>query len=179
MGEVFKARDTRLNRLAAIKVLPADKMADENRKARFVQEAQTASSLNHPNIVTIYGIDRDDAVDFIAMEFVQGRTLDQVIARRGLKLADTLKYAIQIVDALAVAHAAGVIHRDLKPANVMITENGLVKVLDFGLAKLAEPSQASVEGATRTVQVNAPLTEQGTVLGTVSYMFRNRPKANP
>lgn len=179
MGEVFKARDTRLNRLAAIKILPADKMADANRKARFVQEAQTASSLNHPNIVTIYGIDRDDAVDFIAMEFIPGRTLDQVVARRGLKLADTLKYSIQIADALAAAHAAGVVHRDLKPANVMITENGLVKVLDFGLAKLAEPSQAPVEGATRTIQVNAPLTEEGTVLGTVSYMSPEQAEGKP
>ena len=170
MGEVFKARDLRLNRLAAIKVLPADKMADQNRKARFVQEAQTASSLNHPNIVTIYGIDRDNDIDFIAMEYVAGRSLDQVVARRGLKLADTLKYSIQIADALAAAHAAGVVHRDLKPANVMITESGVVKILDFGLAKLAAPQGAPAEGATRTIHVEEPLTEQGTVLGTVSYM---------
>ena len=179
MGEVFKARDLRLNRLAAIKVLPADKMADQNRKARFVQEAQTASSLNHPNIVTIYGIDRDGDIDFIAMEYLQGRTLDQLIARRGLRLVDSLKYSIQIAEALAAAHAAGVVHSDLKPANVMVADNGLVKVLDFGLAKLGEPAEPVREGATRTLHVHAPLTEQGTVLGTVSYMSPEQAEGKP
>src|SRR5215472_3130146 len=138
MGEVYKARDTRLNRLAALKVLPADKVIDADRRARFVQEAQAASALNHPRIVTIYGIDRDAGVDFIAMEFVPGRTLDQAIGRRGLKLRDTLRIGIQIADALAAAHAAGIVHRDLKPGNIMVTDNGNVKVLDFGLAKLTE-----------------------------------------
>src|SRR6516162_5215232 len=98
MGEVYKARDTRLNRLAALKVLPAEKVVDADRRARFVQEAQAASALNHPHIVTIYGIDRDAGVDFLAMEFVPGRTLDQLSGRRGLKLQDTLRIAIQIAD---------------------------------------------------------------------------------
>src|SRR5215470_12395389 len=105
MGEVYKARDTRLNRLAALKVLPAEKAVDADRRARFVHEAQAASALNHPHIVTIYGIDRDADVDFIAMEFVAGRTLDQAIGRRGLKLQDTLRLGVQIADALAAAHA--------------------------------------------------------------------------
>src|SRR5215467_2600644 len=138
MGEVYKARDTRLNRLAALKVLPAEKVLDADRRARFVQEAQAASALNHPRIVTIYGIDRDAGVDFIAMEFVPGRTLDQAIGRRGLKLQDTLRYGSQIAGALAAAHAAGIVHRDLKPGNIMVTESGNIKILDFKLAKLAD-----------------------------------------
>ncbi len=169
MGEVYKARDTRLNRLAAIKVLAPDKMADADRRARFVQEAQAASALNHPHIVTIYGIDRDGDVDFIAMEYVPGRTLDQAIGRRGLKLQDTLRLGVQIADALSAAHAAGIVHRDLKPGNVMVADNGSVKVLDFGLAKLAEASESQDE-ATRTLRADAPLTEKGTIVGTVSYM---------
>ncbi|MBI3694944.1 MAG: serine/threonine-protein kinase [Acidobacteria bacterium] len=168
MGVVYKARDIRLNRLAALKVLPPDKMADEGRRARFIQEAQAASALNHPNIVTIYEIDRDSGSDFIAMEFISGHTLDAVIGRHGLKLSETLKYAIQIADALSAAHAAGIVHRDLKPGNVMVTEKGQVKILDFGLAKLTEAPDPS-DAATRTLQP-APLTEQGAVLGTVAYM---------
>ena len=138
MGIVWKARDTRLDRLVALKVLPADKIANVERKRRFIQEAKAASALNHPNIVTIYDIDQADGIDFIAMEFVAGKALDQLIPRRGLRLAGTLKYSIQIADALAKAHAAGIVHRDLKPANVMVTGEGLIKVLDFGLAKLCD-----------------------------------------
>ena len=170
MGVVYKARDTRLNRLVALKVLPPDKMADEARRARFIQEAQAASALNHPNIVTIYEIDRDGGSDFIAMELIPGRTLDAVIGRHGLKLDETLKYAIQISDALCVAHAAGIVHRDLKPGNVMVTGAGTVKVVDFGLAKLTEAADPG-DAATRTLQREpAPRTEQGAVLGTVAYM---------
>ncbi len=169
MGEVYKARDTRLNRLAALKVLPPDRMADPDRRARFVQEAQAASALNHPNIITIYGIDRDADVDFIAMEYVAGRTLDQAIGRRGLKLQEVLRLGVQIADALAAAHAAGIVHRDLKPGNVMVTDNGNAKVLDFGLAKLAAAPEPG-DGATRTIRADAPVTEKGSILGTVSYM---------
>jgi hypothetical protein len=171
MGEVYKARDIRLHRLAAIKVLPQDKMAHPDRRARFVLEAQAASALNHAHIVTIYGIDHDaeSGVDYIAMEFVQGRTLEQLIGRRGLKLQDTLRIGIQIADALATAHAAGIVHRDLKPGNVMLADNGSVKVLDFGLAKLAEPADPANE-ETRTMWGEAPPTEKGTILGTVFYM---------
>jgi serine/threonine protein kinase len=161
MGEVYKARDTRLNRMAALKVLPPEKVVDANQRARFVQEAQAASALNHPRIVTIYGIDRDAGVDFIAMEFVPGRTLDQAIERRGLKLQDALRIGIQIVDALTAAHAAGIVHRDLKPGNIMITDSGDVKVLDFGLAKLAEPPAPLAGDATRTIHADAPVTEKG------------------
>jgi len=169
MGVVYKARDTRLNRLVAIKVLPPDKTADPARRSRFFQEAQTASALNHPNIVTIYEIDRDADCDFIVMELVPGRTLDAAIGR-GLKLADTLKFAIQTADALTAAHRAGIVHRDLKPGNVMVTDGGTVKVLDFGLAKLTEAA-ASADDETRTVNAAAPpLTERGAIVGTVAYM---------
>ncbi len=138
MGEVFRAHDTHLDRSVAVKVLPDEAVADLDRKRRFVLEAKSASALNHPNIVHIYDIDQADGIDFIAMEYIEGRTLGQLIRRKGLALGKTLAYAVQIADALAAAHAAGIVHRDLKPANIMVTEKGLVKVLDFGLAKLAE-----------------------------------------
>src|SRR5256714_6252433 len=138
MGVVYKATDTHLDRFVAIKVLPPEKVADPERKRRFVQEAKAASALNHPNIVHIYDIAEADGIQFIAMEYVPGKTLDQLIGRKGLRLNETLKYAIQIADALAQAHSAGIIHRDLKPSNIIVAENGHVKVLDFGLAKLTE-----------------------------------------
>jgi serine/threonine protein kinase len=116
----------------ALKTLSTEKLVDEERRLRFVQEAKAASALNHPNIVHIYDIADADAVPFIAMEYVPGKTLDQLIGRKGLRLNEALKYAIQIVDALAKAHAAGIVHRDLKPSNVMVTSEGLVKVLDLG-----------------------------------------------
>jgi serine/threonine protein kinase len=120
MGVVYKARDSRLKRFVALKVLPPEKVTDPQRKQRFVWEARSASALNHPNIVTVYDIDESDGVDFIAMEYVEGRTLGELIGRTGLKLNEALKYAIQIADALATAHAAGIVHRDLKPGNVMV-----------------------------------------------------------
>ena len=145
MGEVYKARDSRLNRSVAIKVLPPDKTSDADRKRRFVQEARAASALNHPNIITIHDIGREDGIDFVVMEYVAGKTLDRLIPRRGLKLNEVLKYSIQIADGLAKAHSAGIIHRDLKPGNVMVTDEGLVKVLDFGLAKLTERQNVAQE----------------------------------
>src|SRR5438067_1705671 len=141
MGVVYKARDTHLDRPVAIKVLPPERVADPERKRRFVQEAKAASALNHPNIVHMYGIDTASAVDFIAMEYVEGKTLHDVIARKGLKTGETLKYAVQIADAVAAAHAVGIVHRDIKPSNIMVNEKGLVKILDFGLAKLAEQAE--------------------------------------
>jgi serine/threonine protein kinase len=120
MGEVYLAHDTRLGRDVAIKVLPAERMTDENRRRRFVQEARAASALNHPNIVTIYEIESADGIDFIVMEYVPGDTLATVIARPRMRLPETLRIAIPIADAVACAHAAGIIHRDLKPANVVI-----------------------------------------------------------
>ena len=128
MGVVYKARDTRLNRSVAIKVLPADKVSDPERKRRFIQEARAASALNHPNIITLHDIGSESGIDFIVMEYVPGKTLDQRIPRKGMRLNEALKLAIQIADALAKAHSAGIIHRDLKPTNVMVTEDGLVKV---------------------------------------------------
>ena len=146
MGVVYKARDTHLDRFVAIKVLPPEKVADAERKRRFVQEAKSASALNHPNIITIHDIASDNGLDFIAMEYVPGKALNQVITRKGLPLAEALKYAVQIADALATAHAAGIIHRDLKPGNVMVSgapeRSGFVKVLDFGLAKLTDKTDS-------------------------------------
>jgi serine/threonine protein kinase len=166
MGVVYKGRDTRLNRSVAIKVLPRDKMSDPERKRRFVQEAKAASALNHPNIVTIHDIGTDNGTDFIVMEYVTGQTLDQRIPRKGMRVDDALRLAIQMADALAKAHSAGIIHRDLKPSNVAVTDDGAVKILDFGLAKLTEVSEREGEG-TRTLQSE---TEEGTIVGTVSYM---------
>jgi Tol biopolymer transport system component/predicted Ser/Thr protein kinase len=170
MGVVYKAKDTHLGRLVAIKVLPAERVANPERKRRFIQEAKAASALNHPNIVTIHEIACEDGRDFIVMEYVAGKTLDQLIGRKGLKLSETLKYSIQMADALAVAHAAGIVHRDLKPANVMVTEKGLVKVLDFGLAKLTEAAPGDEAGETLSAAEEAPHTEEGAILGTVAYM---------
>ncbi len=173
MGVVWKARDTRLDRFVALKVLPAEKVRDPERKRRFVQEAKTASALNHPNIITIYEIDQagtaGDAADFIAMEFVPGKALNQLIHRKGLRLREALNYAIEVADALAAAHAAGIVHRDLKPGNIMVNENGSAKVLDFGLAKLTDQCGASEFARTETMG-QAPRTAEGTIVGTFSYM---------
>jgi len=173
MGVVYKAVDSRLDRPAAIKVLPATALASPDRQKRFVQEAKTASSLNHPNIVTIYDINTQEVegqpVQYIAMEYVAGETLDKLIGRKGLKVREALKYAIQIADALAAAHAAGIVHRDLKPGNIMVTPQGLVKILDFGLAKLTGPLETDAYAETVHAEAS-PHTEEGTVLGTVAYM---------
>src|SRR6516225_7186324 len=139
MGVVYRAFDTHLDRPVAIKILRADATTSPERRRRFQQEAKAASALNHPNIVHIYDISSSGGTDYIAMEFVVGKTLDQLIGKSGLALKDTLKYSIQIADALARAHSAGIVHRDLKPANVIVAEGGRVKLLDFGLAKLTEP----------------------------------------
>jgi serine/threonine protein kinase len=167
MGVVYKARDIHLDRSVAIKVLPVDKVADPGRKQRFVQEAKAASALNHPNIVTIYDIRSQDGTDFIVMEYIEGQTLDELIAPKGMRPAPVLKYAVQIADALAKTHGAGILHRDLKPSNVMVTGEGRIKILDFGLAKLVEPADSSPDASTLTAR---PLTEEGAVLGTVAYM---------
>jgi Tol biopolymer transport system component/tRNA A-37 threonylcarbamoyl transferase component Bud32 len=167
MGVVYKARDTRLDRFAAIKILPHEKVSDPERKLRFIQEAKTASSLNHPNIIHIYDIEQANGIDFIAMEYVDGRTLDELIGRKGLKLSDVLKYAVQVADALAAAHEVGIVHRDLKPGNVMVTGKGQVRVLDFGLAKLTETFPAGQTDATRTLKA---MTEEGRIVGTAAYM---------
>jgi serine/threonine protein kinase len=170
MGVVYRAFDTHLDRPVAIKLLRADAISSPERKRRFVQEAKAASALNHPNIIHIYDITSSGETDFIAMEFVAGKTLHQLIGKNDLPLRDTLKYSIQIADALARAHSAGIVHRDLKPANIIIEEHGRVKLLDFGLAKLTEKTVDS-EAATATITArDAPLTEEGSIIGTVAYM---------
>ena len=172
MGVVYKARDASLNRFVAIKVLPAGKLGDPERIRRFTQEARAASALNHPNIITIHEIGCEQGEHFIVMEYVQGKTLDRLIARKGMPVGEVLRLSVQIADALAAAARAGVIHRDVKPGNVMVSDSGHVKVLDFGLAKLSEP-EAPPEGETVTVRAaveERPRTSEGAVLGTVSYM---------
>jgi len=168
MGAVYRALDTRLNRHVAIKLLPSDKLSDPDRKRRFMQEAQTASALNHPNIVTIHDIATDGELPFIVMELVSGRTLAECIGGKPLPLPEALRYAVQVAAALTAAHAAGIVHRDLKPGNIMVAGNGLVKVLDFGLAKLTERIEASE--STPTVSLQPPNTNPGTIIGTAAYM---------
>ena len=162
MGTVYQALDTRLNRAVALKVLSPDRFDGTAGRGRLIREAQAASALNHPNIVTVYEVGHDAGVDFIAMERVEGRTLGALAARR-LPLRQTLPIAIQIADAIAAAHAAGIVHRDLKPGNIMVTERGLAKILDFGIAKVAAAGD-SESNATQT------LTLSGQILGTVAYM---------
>ena len=174
MGEIWKAQDTRLNRFVAVKVLTSASAGDPERRRRFIQEAQAASALNHPNIITIHDIISEGDAEFMVMEFVQGKTLIDLIPKGGLRVPQVLKYAVQMTDALQTAHSAGIVHRDLKPGNVMVTETGLVKVLDFGLAKLTDSSPLSQTGnsgddTTRTI-AEAPLTVEGSIIGTVSYM---------
>src|SRR5205814_9268546 len=159
MGVVYRAFDTHLDRPVAIKILRADAITSPERKRRFLQEAKAASALNHPNIIHIYDISSSEGTDFIAMEFVPGKTLEQLIGRNGLGVRDTLNYSIQIADALARAHAAGIVHRDLKPANVIVGEDGRVKLLDFGLAKLTEPA-VDAEAATANMAAQGVQTEE-------------------
>ena len=167
MGVVYEALDRHLDRHIALKILPPEKVADPARKQRFIQEAKAASALNHPGIVTIHDIDEAGGVDYIAMELVPGRTLEELLARRRPSTAEALRYAVQIAGAMAAAHGAGIVHRDLKPANVMVTDSGLVKILDFGLAKLTDESQITEDDATRTERA---MTEEGTVMGSAPYM---------
>src|SRR5262245_33835915 len=181
MGVVYRGRDTQLNRLVALKLLRPDKIADSERRRRFIQEARSASALNHPSIVTIYEIGEANGADFIAMEFVSGRPLDQLIPRKGMRLNDALKYSMQIAGALAKAHAAGIVHRDLKPSNIMVTDDGRVKILDFGLAKLTEPTtnaSESVETLTARAE-DSRHTAEGIVVGTAAYMSPEQAEGKP
>jgi eukaryotic-like serine/threonine-protein kinase len=167
MGEVYLAQDTRLDRKVALKILPAHVAGDRGRMSRFVQEARAASALNHPNILTIYEIDEADSVHFIAAEFIDGETLRERMRNAPLKLGDVLDITAQIASALSVAHAAGIIHRDIKPENIMLRQDGIAKVLDFGLAKLTErliPDLIDTEAPTSFK------TDPGALLGTAAYM---------
>jgi serine/threonine protein kinase len=169
MGVVYKARDSHLDRFVALKVLPADKLADAERKRRFVQEAKSASALNHPNIITIHDISEADGTTFIVMEYVAGKALADLIPRHGMRLGEALKHAVQIADGLAAAHAAGIVHRDFKPGNVMVGSDGRVKVVDFGLAKLADRGAVSEDEVTAWAG-DRPRTAEGLVVGTAAYM---------
>jgi eukaryotic-like serine/threonine-protein kinase len=175
MGVVYRALDTRLARTVALKVLLADLTADPERRNRFVREAKAASALNHRNIITIFDIDRVDGIDFIAMEYIDGRTLQDIIACRELAASDAVNFAVQIVQALVAAHSAGIIHRDIKPANIMITGApagpSQVKVLDFGLAKLSESIHCSDAAAIETIK--------GSIMGTVAYMSPEQAEGKP
>src|SRR5438105_12010684 len=167
MGEVWRARDSRLQREVAIKVLPGDVAADAGRLKRFEKEARSASALNHPNIVTIYDIGQSDSVSWIAMELVEGKTLRELLFAGALPVRRVLAIATQVGDGLARAHEAGIVHRDLKPENVMVTRDGRVKVLDFGLAKLGT---VPVGPDDETLRPSEQATQPGTVMGTAGYM---------
>jgi eukaryotic-like serine/threonine-protein kinase len=168
MGEVYRSRDTRLGREVAIKILPADLVSDANRR-RFVQEAQAASALNHPHIITIYEIESADGNDFIVMEYIRGKSLDALIPRQGMRQNEALRIAIAVADALVTAHARGIVHRDLKPANVIVGTDGTVKVLDFGLAKLTGQADSPEEDSP-TLTSHALVSAPGTIAGTAAYM---------
>ncbi len=191
MGEVYRADDTELRRAVAIKVLPEALTGDSDRLARFIEEARTASALNHPHLLSIYEIAQAlpdgtaTPVHFIGMELVEGETLRQVIDSRRVDLKRTLEYLVQSADAVAAAHAAGIIHRDLKPDNIMVADAGYAKVLDFGLAKLrGEPALATVAASDQTVtRVSSdrepPRTSPGVVMGTVGYMSPEQAQGQP
>lgn len=166
MGEVYLADDTKLDRRVALKILPPEFAADKDRMNRFVREAKSASALNHPNIITIHEIGEFDGTHFIATEFIDGKTLNEYVKGNSLNLKSFLEIAIQIASALDEAHSAGIVHRDIKPDNVMIRANGLAKILDFGIAKLAAPSETGEEAATAIQGATTP----GMIIGTPNYM---------
>ncbi len=177
MGEVYRARDERLSRNVALKVLPGEISADKGRLERFEKEARAASSLNHPNIVTIYDIGSYESSSYIAMELVEGRTLRELLVSGPIALRRLLALAAQAADGLAKAHAAGIVHRDLKPENLMVTKDGFVKILDFGLAKLVPTGFESSEGSGLATVTRG--TEPGTVMGTVGYMSPEQASGHP
>jgi serine/threonine protein kinase/dienelactone hydrolase len=173
MGEVYSARDTRLNRTVAIKILPSHLSSNPDLRSRFEQEAKSISALQHPNICVVHDIGSQDGVDFMVMEYVSGQTLDQLVPADGLPTQIAIRYALQVADALACAHAAGIIHRDLKPSNIMVDKNGLIKVLDFGLAKAS--TMAAPAGSESATIATTP----GTIVGTVAYMSPEQAEGKP
>jgi serine/threonine-protein kinase len=156
--------------MVAIKVLPSAKSGDPDRRKRFLLEAQAASGLNHPSIITIHDVISEGDTEFMVMELVGGKTLTDLIPKGGLRVPQALNYALQMADALAAAHSVGIVHRDLKPANIMITDSGLAKILDFGLAKLVEANVGTASQALDSEATGAGLTIEGSILGTVAYM---------
>jgi eukaryotic-like serine/threonine-protein kinase len=183
MGEVYRARDTRLGREVALKVLPEAFAADPERLARFEREAKTLASLNHPHIAHIHGLEESNGVRALIMELVEGEDLAQRIARGSMSLDEALPIARQIAEALEVAHAQGVVHRDLKPANIKVRADGTVKVLDFGLAKAFDTANGSRQAADALVNsptITSPaMTRAGMILGTAAYMAPEQAKGQP
>jgi len=178
MGIVYRARDTRLNRSVALKVLPPELIRDEDRRRRFLQEAKAASAVNHPAIAQIYDIEESGDMTFIVMEYVDGSTLHDMVARRELDLPAAVEVGIQVGDALARAHEAGIVHRDIKPENIMVTRDGHPKILDFGLAKLLDPVPASgASGASRLETLAR--TQAGMIVGTLAYMSPEQARGLP
>jgi len=175
MGEVYRARDPRLDRIVAIKILPAELSADADHLHRFEREARSASALNHPNIVTIYELGHDGSTHYIAMELIEGETLRQLLVADSLPIRKTIEIAAQVAEGLAKAHEAGIAHRDLKPENLMVSRDGFVKILDFGLAKVACPVGAQQE----TRALSAWQTQPGVVIGTVQYMSPEQAGGGP
>src|SRR5712664_2015671 len=169
MGEVYRARDTRLDRIVAIKVLPTHLADRSELRERFEREARTIASLNHPHICTLFDIGHQDGIDFLVMEYLEGETLAQRLLKGSLPLEQVLQYAIEISDALDKAHRKGVTHRDLKPGNIMLTKSG-TKLLDFGLAKLKQEATPANVPLSDLPTANDPLTAQGSIVGTLQYM---------
>jgi serine/threonine protein kinase len=176
MGEVYRARDTRLDRDVAIKTLPGEFETDADRLARFEREAKVLASLNHPNIGAIYGIEKHDDRHFLVLELVEGETLADQIARGPIPVDDSLKLAQQIAEALQAAHEKGVIHRDLKPANIKITPDGTVKVLDFGLAKAGDVESSGADVLSNSPTLRTLASSPGMILGTAAYMSPEQAK---
>ena len=181
MGEVYLAQDTKLDRKVALKILPADLAANQDRMRRFTQEAKAAAALNHPNIAHIYEIGESDATNFIAMEFVDGVTLREKLHDDKSELKVLLKHLLQAAEGLAKAHGSGIVHRDLKPDNIMVTRDGHAKILDFGLAKLIEtmPESAGETGEAPTAMMPVQHSTPGIVMGTLGYMSPEQAQAKP
>jgi TolB-like protein/predicted Ser/Thr protein kinase len=177
MGEVYRARDTKLRREVAIKVLPPALTADPERRMRFQREAQTAAALSHPNIAVIHEVNEEEGTPYLVMELIEGRTLDEATQGKTLSMKEWLEYAIPIAEAIAHAHRNGVVHRDLKPSNVMVTEEGRIKLLDFGLAKLLDPDPETDQ--TELDTISQELTRAGKVIGTVAYMSPEQARGRP
>jgi transposase-like protein len=180
MGEVYRARDTKLDREIAIKVLPPELAWDPERLERFEREAKAVAALNHPNIVTIYSVEDSDGVHFITMELVEGRTLAEIVTTAGFSLDRFFDLALPLADAVSSAHSKGVVHRDLKPANIMLDQEGRLKILDFGLAKLFDPAiGTSASAQDPTVVLASSPTVAGSVLGTADYMSPEQAEGKP
>src|SRR5579863_5768034 len=176
MGEVYRAHDSRLNRTVAIKVLPASFSADRDRLQRFAQEARAAAALNHPNILSIFDIGEEQGAPYVVSELLEGETLRDRLRTGALSIRKAIDYSLQVARGLAAAHEKGIVHRDLKPENLFLTNDGRVKILDFGLAKLTRPETASGSADAPTMQA---ATEPGLIMGTAGYMSPEQVRGKP